>query len=94
MTATLSPFRTRYWVRTRHIGRGIAPAAVKLLARFAFDQLSLNRVEIVVALENAKSRRVAEKVGARQEGILRKRIAVRGTVHDAVMYSLVAEDLA
>jgi RimJ/RimL family protein N-acetyltransferase len=39
------------------------------------------------------SQRVAEKAGAVKEAILRKRIRLHGEPVDAVLYSLVAEDL-
>ena len=34
-----------YWVRTGQTGRGIATAAVRLVARFAFEELGLLRLE-------------------------------------------------
>lgn len=82
-----------YWVRSGRRGEGIAGRAVRLVAAFGFRQLDLVRVEIVVSVGNAASLRVAEKVGARREGVLRNRIVVRGAVHDAVMHSLVPADL-
>lgn len=82
-----------YWVRTRRTGQGIATAIVPMLARFAFDNLKLNRVEIVVAKGNLPSQRVAEKAGAQREGLLRRRLVVRDQVLDAFMYSLIPEDL-
>ena len=82
-----------YWVRTGFAGRGIASRATRLAARFGFEELGLQRVEIVAAVENVGSQRVAEKAGAQREGVLRKRIVLYGVTHDAVLYSLVAEDL-
>ncbi len=70
-------------------GQGIAPAAAKLLAKWGFDVLRLKRIEILVAVENSRSLRVAEKAGVKKEGILRNRLMVRDVVHDAVMHSLV-----
>jgi len=64
------------------------------VARFAFKELELNRVEIVIATENKTSIRVAEKIGALREGILRKRIVVSDTVYDAFMFSLLTDDLS
>jgi ribosomal-protein-serine acetyltransferase len=78
-----------YWVRTSRAGRGIAVAATRLLAGFGFEALELKRVEIVVAVANHRSQRVAEKVGAAREGTLRNRLLLHGEPHDAVMYSLV-----
>ncbi|MDX1688424.1 MAG: GNAT family N-acetyltransferase [Candidatus Promineifilaceae bacterium] len=82
-----------YWVRSGRRGEGIAGRATRLLAAFGFRELDLVRVEIVVSVGNAASLRVAEKVGARREGVLRNRILVRDAVHDAVMHSLVPADL-
>lgn len=81
-----------YWVRTGNTGKGIATAAVRLAARFAFEQTDLERLEIVVNLRNIASQRVAEKAGARKEGILRRRIFMHGMSHDAVLFSLIPAD--
>jgi ribosomal-protein-serine acetyltransferase len=78
-----------YWVRTSCTGKGIAVAATKLLAKWGFEVLKLKRIEIYVAVGNQRSLRVAEKVGAKREGILRSRINVRDVMHDAVMHSLI-----
>jgi RimJ/RimL family protein N-acetyltransferase len=78
-----------YWVRSSRTGQGAATAAVLLLARFGFDTLALQRIEIVVAVENPASLRVAEKAGALREGVLRNRIRAGEAVYDAVMFSLV-----
>jgi ribosomal-protein-serine acetyltransferase len=78
-----------YWVRTSCTGKGIAVAATRLLAKWGFEVLKLKRIEIYVAVGNQRSLRVAEKVGAKREGILRSRINVRDVMHDAVMHSLI-----
>ena len=81
-----------YWVRSSRRGRGIAGRAALLAARYAFEKVGLVRVEIVVALENKASVRVAEKVGAHYEGILRNRMVVGTDLYDAHMYSLIPQD--
>lgn len=81
-----------YWVRTSCHGQGIAGRAAKLVARFAFEQLGLIRVEIVIGLGNRASLRVAEKIGAHYEGILLNRMVVGKSVYDAHMYSLLPSD--
>ena len=70
----------------------MATAAARCLAAFGFRQLGLLRIEIVVATANTASQRVAEKLGATCEGVLRNRILVRDRVHDAVMFSLIPSD--
>jgi RimJ/RimL family protein N-acetyltransferase/predicted kinase len=78
-----------YWVRSSATGRGVAPAAVRRIARFAFRDTFLQRLEIVCAVSNVRSRRVAEKAGARFEGIARDRLRLHDRHHDAAIYSLV-----
>jgi ribosomal-protein-serine acetyltransferase len=82
-----------YWVRSSRLRQGVASAAVRLLARYAFESAGLQRVEIVVAVGNAASARVAEKVGAAREGILRNRLFLHGSSYDAFSYSLIPGDL-
>ena len=81
-----------YWIRSSRRGNGLASRAARLAARFGFEQLGLLRVEIVIAVENAASLKVAEKSGAHREGILRDRMTVREDVHDAVMFSFIRSD--
>ncbi|MES2523482.1 MAG: GNAT family N-acetyltransferase [Gemmatimonadota bacterium] len=78
-----------YWIRTSRTRRGLAPAAVRAVAEWTFAHTELNRLEIVAAVENVKSQRVAEKAGATREATLRQRMMVSGLPSDAVMYSLV-----
>ena len=81
-----------YWVRTSCQNQGIASQAVKLLAKAAFEDLPVNRLEIVIAVENIPSQKAAEKSSATREGVLRKRLIIGDRIHDAVMFSLVRED--
>ena len=81
-----------YWVRTPKPGKGIAVRAAKLVARFAFERASAIRAEIVVAVGNDASKRVAEKVGAHYEGVLLNRMTVREDIYDAHMFSLLPAD--
>ena len=83
-----------YWVRQSRQGQGLAPMAVRMLARHALKSPELQRLEIIAAADNRASCRVAEKAGARFEGIARRRLTLRGQPQDAAMYSLVAADLA
>ena len=71
----------------------MATAAVRLAADFAFNELQLTRLEIVTGLNNTSSQRVAAKAGAQREGVLRRRLLVHGKPEDAVLFSLVPEDL-
>lgn len=81
-----------YWVRTSATRQGVATEAVRQAAAFAFGNTGLARLEIVCALGNHASQRVAERAGAVREGVLRRRLLLRGQHVDAVMYSLVRGD--
>lgn len=81
-----------YWVRSDLTGRGLATAAAQLVANYAFDTLGLHRLEIIMSVENLASRAVAERLGARREGMLRGRLYLEGQAHDAYLYSLLASD--
>ena len=78
-----------YWVRTAATGRGVATEAVRQVAEFAFRETDLVRLEIVCAVGNLRSQRVAERAGAEREGVLRNRLIIHGRPVDAVMFSLV-----
>jgi ribosomal-protein-serine acetyltransferase len=83
-----------YWVRTSAARRGAATRAVGLVRDWAFEHTSLIRLEIVIAAGNLASHRVAEKCGARREGVLRHRIVLHGAVYDATMFSLTRDSNA
>jgi RimJ/RimL family protein N-acetyltransferase len=52
-----------YWVAAPARGRGVATRAVELLARHAFDELGLERLELRAQLANVASRAVAARTG-------------------------------
>ena len=81
-----------YAVRTSCAGQGIATEAARLLARYGFEKLGLQRIEIVVRKDNLASLRVAEKLGAVREGLLRNRTIFHGSPSDAYMHSLIPSD--
>lgn len=81
-----------YWVAAGHRRRGVAVAAVRLLAERAFADHGVHRLEIHAHPDNVASRRVAEKAGFRLEGILRAYEDVKGRLDDVAMYARLADD--
>ncbi|MEO5916652.1 MAG: GNAT family N-acetyltransferase [Luteolibacter sp.] len=77
-----------YWVRSSRLGEGAACQAALLLRDFGFGTVGLNRLEIVVAVGNPFSRKVAETTGAVYEGIQRLRLKVGEISHDSHMFAL------
>ncbi len=81
-----------YWVRSsRHRG-GYASRAARRLARWAFDELGLQRLEIVAAFGNTPSQKTALRIGAVCEGLARHRLRIYNVPHDAYVYSLIPSD--
>ncbi|MGH3133041.1 MAG: GNAT family N-acetyltransferase [Gaiellaceae bacterium] len=75
-----------YWVARPARGRGICTSALRLLARWALDELRLQRLELITDPDNVASQRVAEKVGFQREGTLRAHLRHSdGRVRDSVI---------
>lgn len=81
-----------YWVRTSQTGKGIATTATKLVAKFGFKILHLSRLEILTAVDNIASQKVAEKAGASREGVLRNRLRFGDRDLDAILFSFIPKD--
>ena len=82
-----------YLVAPEARGRGVATRAVRLIARFGFEELGAKRIEITMEPANPASRRVAERAGFRREGLLRDYQEVKGVRRDMLMYSLLRGEL-
>jgi len=82
-----------YWVDERVAGRGVAPTAIALAVDHCFDRVGLHRVEANVRPENARSRRVVEKLGFAPEGMHRRYLFIDGAWRDHTSYALLREDV-
>ena len=82
-----------YLVAAPARSHGVASRAVRLLSRWALEDLGLARLEIQVRPDNPASQRVAERAGFRREGVLRSYLESRGERHDAMIFSLLPEDV-
>jgi ribosomal-protein-alanine N-acetyltransferase len=83
-----------YWVDQRTAGNGYVPEALVAVARFAFDELHLHRLQIAIIPRNYRSRRVVEKLGLRSEGIAERYLEINGVWEDHVRYALTSEEWA
>lgn len=82
-----------YWTAPHARGRGVAAAAVRTAARFAFDVLALQRVELFHAVDNPASCRVATKAGFALEGTHRSSFRYGdGRLHDEHSHARLASD--
>jgi ribosomal-protein-alanine N-acetyltransferase len=81
-----------YWIDEQEAGKGYVPEAVALTLRFGFEELGLHRIEAVIVPRNARSRRVAEKLQMRDEGVSRRFLQIRGAWEDHVRYAITVEE--
>jgi [ribosomal protein S5]-alanine N-acetyltransferase len=89
------PFQSAYvgyWIDSACAGQGYMPEAVVLVARFAFEQVHLHRIQISIIPRNHRSRRVVEKLKLRDEGIAQRYLEINGVWEDHIRYALTVEE--
>jgi RimJ/RimL family protein N-acetyltransferase len=83
-----------YWMAPAGRGRGLMTEAVRLVSRWALDELGVERIGLLVYVGNDASARVAERAGYQREGLLRRYAMQRGVARDCIVYSLLRDDPA
>lgn len=81
-----------YWVDERHAGSGYVPEAVIVIARFAFDDQHLHRIQISIVPRNSASRRVVEKLAVRAEGVAERYLEINGVWEDHIRYAMTSDE--
>lgn len=82
-----------YWLDARLAGQGIMPRAVAMVVDHCFGVARLHRLEVNIRPENAPSRRVAEKLGLRHEGVRRAFLHIAGDWRDHDSYAITAPEV-
>jgi RimJ/RimL family protein N-acetyltransferase len=73
-------------------GRGRMTRAITLLARWAFEELAMARLQALVHPDNERSRALVERMGFRREGLLRSYRDGDTAREDRLVYSLLPDD--
>jgi ribosomal-protein-alanine N-acetyltransferase len=73
-------------------GRGLMRAAMSLVFEHAFEELGLHRLQAAVQPDNARSRRLLESTGWREEGFAPRYLFIDGAWRDHVLYAVTVED--
>lgn len=73
-------------------GKGYGTEALRLIRRFAFDTLGLERLELEVHEDNHAALRCYEKAGFLREGVKRNAYFSEGRFRDVVMMSALRDD--
>jgi RimJ/RimL family protein N-acetyltransferase len=74
-------------------GRAIATEAFAMFVRWSATTLDLGRLQVLVAQENEPALRLAERTGFRREGLLRSYWEHDGDRLDAVMLSMLPDEV-
>ncbi|MBV7698985.1 GNAT family N-acetyltransferase [Streptomyces sp. TRM70350] len=82
-----------FWATKEHRGNGYTTEATVTACRWAFAQLSVDRVEWRAEVGNSASRAVAERAGFTIEGTLRSALSNKGVRRDCWVGSLLPSDL-
>ncbi|EPE61572.1 acetyltransferase family protein [Exiguobacterium sp. S17] len=83
-----------YWLGQDFQGQGIMSQALETIIEYGFKELGLNKIEIRVATGNVKSRALPERLGFKEEGVLRDAEWLYDRYVDHVVYGLLKDEWA
>jgi ribosomal-protein-alanine N-acetyltransferase len=90
-----SGFGTAEWgfaIGSQYWGTGIFAEGARMVVDFAVDVIGTHRLEARAAVANGRGNGALRKIGAVQEGILRRSFLRSGVHHDQVLWGIVAQD--
>jgi len=92
-----SGFGTAEWgfaIGSAYWGTGVFQDGADLMIKFAFDTVGVHRLEARAAVKNGRGNGALRKVGAVQEGLLRKSFQKDGEYLDQALWTILKEDWA
>ncbi len=72
----------------QYCGKGFGTDAIKTLVRFAFEELNLHRISLVVFSYNTRAIASYKKVGFVTEGVLKESLYKGGKYHDKIIMAI------
>jgi|SRR3954468_5506818 len=88
-------FGTAEWgfaIGSAYWGTGVFQEGAELLVKFAFDAVGVHRLEARAAVRNGRGNGALRKIGAVQEGVLRKSFLKDGEYLDQALWTILDED--
>jgi RimJ/RimL family protein N-acetyltransferase len=73
-------------------GTGVFMEGAELMVNFAFDVVGVHRLEARAAVRNGRGNGALQKIGAVQEGVLRKSFLKNGEYLDQALWTILDED--
>jgi len=90
-------FGTAEWgfaIGSPYWGTGVFQEGARLMIRFAFETVGMHRLEARAAVRNGRGNGALRKIGAIQEGVLRKSFLKNGEYLDQMLWTILDEDWA
>lgn len=81
-----------YWLGAEFQGQGLVTSAARVLLDYAFEELALNRIDILCATGNQRSRAIPEHLGFVQCGIMPDGEWLYDHFVDVVVYCLLERE--
>jgi ribosomal-protein-serine acetyltransferase len=81
-----------YWLEEKSNGKGVMTKSCKAVLNYCFEELKLNRIQILVATENYSSQVIPERLMFEKEGILRENECLYGKYLDNYSYSMLKKN--
>ncbi len=81
-----------YWIDEAVAGNGYTPEALVVVARFAFEDLHLHRMQVAIVPRNEASLRVVQKLGLRYEGLAERYVEINGVWEDHYRFAITEEE--
>ena len=88
-------FSTAEWgfaIGSAFWGTGVFQESAELVMEFAFETLGVHRLEARAAVKNGRGNGALLKIGAVQEGLLRRSFLKNGEFVDQVLYAIIEDD--
>ncbi len=88
-------FGTAEWgfaIGSEFWGTGLFPEAARLVVEFVFETIGTHRLEARAAVPNGRGNGALKKLGAIQEGVLRKSFFRHGQYLDQILWTILDED--
>lgn len=81
-----------YWIKEEYQGKGIVYKSLMYFIDFLFEKPGLNKIEIHFMPGNERSRKLAERVGCKVEGLIRQSYFMNGKLEDLIITGLLKSE--
>lgn len=79
-------------IAEEHRGKGYAREAIRLVARYYFEERRYQKVNVQIHADNIASIKLHERIGFKLEGTLRRMVFTKGQFLDVHLYGLTKEE--